>query len=710
MMAKFLLLIITVLFAAGLVQAQELSGAGSPSGDSGTEREVIKPKIRPPVAPSTDFGPVIPPQTAPRDAQEEPPQRFLWADVDNDGLKDLFVLDSKKNRLYHNLGNGGFEEVTDRAFVHGAGCGVTGFFGDYDGDGLADLFLFREDGLCLFRNGGDLRFFDVTDALGIDPKTAVEGGFLEDYDGDGFCDLLVDTPAGHKIFRNNNGQGFDAVELDGLGNGGLTGTAPRGTNGSGGATLPDAGSPKARSYEVSPRASYTLAGPTDHLTRDRLSLVYDTVYVNDNSPGSSGIGVPEVEGGDDAFTLNDIVDGTVTATDLAVPLLIEGSDPLTILQCTNSTETAIRGYSTNGAGVFGEATGTTGNNYGIRGATNSDSGRAVDGWAKAATGQSRGVYARCDSTEGTALYAHATASTGPTYGVYGRVQSPDGYAVYGVNDTNSGESIGIYGVSLSSQGYGVYGEGTGLGTGVYGKSLGKGVYGENTDTSGGDVEYGVYGKTITGRGVYGYATGDANLSVGVSGRSDSPEGYGVHGWVSATSGECYGVYGNSASPEGYGGFFTGRCSTDILVIRGGSDLSENFDIDSRNKDTDPEPGMVVCIDAENPGALMVSNKAYDHTVAGIISGAGGIQTGMLMGQEGSVADGDCPVALTGRVYCWVDASENPVRPGDLLTTSNVPGHAMKAVDFVQAHGAIIGKAMTSLESGRGLVLVLVALQ
>jgi len=282
--------------------------------------------------------------------------------------------------------------------------------------------------------------------------------------------------------------------------------------------------------------------------------------------------------------------------------------------------------------------------------------------------------------------------------------------VYGVNDTNSGESIGIYGVSLSSQGYGVYGEGTGLGTGVYGKSLGKGVYGENTDTSGGDVEYGVYGKTITGRGVYGYATGDANLSVGVSGRSDSPEGYGVHGWVSATSGECYGVYGNSASPEGYGGFFTGRCSTDILVIRGGSDLSENFDIDSRNKDTDPEPGMVVCIDAENPGALMVSNKAYDHTVAGIISGAGGIQTGMLMGQEGSVADGDCPVALTGRVYCWVDASENPVRPGDLLTTSNVPGHAMKAVDFVQAHGAIIGKAMTSLESGRGLVLVLVALQ
>jgi hypothetical protein len=58
----------------------------------------------------------------------------------------------------------------------------------------------------------------------------------------------------------------------------------------------------------------------------------------------------------------------------------------------------------------------------------------------------------------------------------------------------------------------------------------------------------------------------------------------------------------------------------------------------------------------------------------------------------------------------VDATENPVEIGDMLTTSKVPGHAMKVNDFDQARGAIIGKAMTALKTGRGLVLVLVTLQ
>jgi len=123
----------------------------------------------------------------------------------------------------------------------------------------------------------------------------------------------------------------------------------------------------------------------------------------------------------------------------------------------------------------------------------------------------------------------------------------------------------------------------------------------------------------------------------------------------------------------------------------------------------PSPGMVVSIDPESPGDLVVSNKAYDRRVAGIISGAGGVKPGMLMGQEGSKADGTNPVALTGRVYCWADASYGPIQPGDLLTTSNIPGHAMKVTDYARAPGAIIGKAMTSLAEGKGLVLVLVSL-
>jgi hypothetical protein len=69
-----------------------------------------------------------------------------------------------------------------------------------------------------------------------------------------------------------------------------------------------------------------------------------------------------------------------------------------------------------------------------------------------------------------------------------------------------------------------------------------------------------------------------------------------------------------------------------------------------------------------------------------------------------------PVALSGRVWVYCDATGNSIEPGDLLTTSNVPGHAMKVRNYSRAQGAIIGKAMTGLKSGKGLVLVLVSLQ
>jgi hypothetical protein len=146
----------------------------------------------------------------------------------------------------------------------------------------------------------------------------------------------------------------------------------------------------------------------------------------------------------------------------------------------------------------------------------------------------------------------------------------------------------------------------------------------------------------------------------------------------------------------------------VLEITGGSDLSERFDINAG--DLEPEPGMLVSIDPANPGELVLSTSAYDRTAAGVISGAGGVNPGMLMGQAGSIANGKHPVALTGRVYCHVDASFGEIEPGDLITTSSTPGHGMKVGDHDQAQGAIIGKAMTGLKEGRGLVLVLVSLQ
>ena len=116
------------------------------------------------------------------------------------------------------------------------------------------------------------------------------------------------------------------------------------------------------------------------------------------------------------------------------------------------------------------------------------------------------------------------------------------------------------------------------------------------------------------------------------------------------------------------------------------------------------------MDPENAGALMLSGEAYDRKVAGVVSGAGGLQTGMRMGQQSHESYGDCAVALTGRVYVKADAMARSIVPGDLLTTSSLPGHAMAVKNLTKAQGAIIGKAMTSLDSGTGLVLVLISLQ
>lgn len=183
--------------------------------------------------------------------------------------------------------------------------------------------------------------------------------------------------------------------------------------------------------------------------------------------------------------------------------------------------------------------------------------------------------------------------------------------------------------------------------------------------------------------------------------------------LARNNGDIAPLHFNKFGGEVHIGYFSGgvgRLVTPIVQITGGSDLSENFDIGEID-DLAPQPGMVVSIDPQNPGRLIPTTRAYDRTVAGVISGANGINSGMIMGQQDSEADGAHPVALTGRVYVMTDASRKAVEPGDLLTTSETAGHAMSVDDFTRMHGAVIGKAMTSLEYGEhGMVLVLVNLQ
>jgi hypothetical protein len=149
----------------------------------------------------------------------------------------------------------------------------------------------------------------------------------------------------------------------------------------------------------------------------------------------------------------------------------------------------------------------------------------------------------------------------------------------------------------------------------------------------------------------------------------------------------------------------GRLITPVLEITGGADIVEGFDTGGAHC----EPGTVMVIDPDRPGALMASTTAYDFKVAGVVSGAGGVKPGLHLGQKGTL-DGDTKVAMTGRVYVKCSTENGPIRPGTLLTTASLPGHAMAATDSTRSNGAVIGKAMSSLEIETGLVLVLVNLQ
>ena len=123
------------------------------------------------------------------------------------------------------------------------------------------------------------------------------------------------------------------------------------------------------------------------------------------------------------------------------------------------------------------------------------------------------------------------------------------------------------------------------------------------------------------------------------------------------------------------------------------------------------PGMVVEIDPDHEGKLRLASGAYNRRVAGIVSGAGKLPAGVVLSAPNDKASHSTPIAMSGRVWVYTDATEQGVEPGDFLTTAERPGYAMPAAELSRAQGAILGKAMTRLRKGGiGLVLVLVNLQ
>jgi hypothetical protein len=342
-----------------------------------------------------------------------------------------------------------------------------------------------------------------------------------------------------------------------------------------------------------------------------------------------------------------------------------------------------------------------------------------------------------------------------------------GNAVTGKNTTTALYGTGIQGESTAQSGVGVQGSSTSTScsvevcapTGVSGTASGglpTGVYGSAT----GSGSVGTSGISDVGTGVTGAATATTGATVGVSGTVNSPSGFGVQGhgpdtgiqgiatstdffaagvWGNATgaSGTTRGVYGTSSSSGGIGihgigqtgGQFetgsgseiigrglgttnfrvddTGKVFADGGYQTGGADFAESFAVRGDRKHY--EAGDLLAIDPHGKRRITLSQRPYSKLVAGIYSTKPG-----LLGSVHSMFDAqlakEVPLAVVGVVPCKVTTENGPIQPGDLLVTSSTPGHAMKGTQRARMLGAVVGKALESLEEGKGVIQVLVTLQ
>jgi hypothetical protein len=302
----------------------------------------------------------------------------------------------------------------------------------------------------------------------------------------------------------------------------------------------------------------------------------------------------------------------------------------------------------------------------------------------------------------TSGHSGVTSESNLFEAVHGISHAGDGHgAIVGIND-NATPSAGP-GVQGKSRGTGVWGESetwmgvfgfsksTTGGAGVMGQAEGPGVIGVSK------TWHGVYGETpskVGGAGVWGEHKGNGNGVVGNS--------IGTGAGVIGISKAGIGIHGKGGR---LAGFFEGNVEvTGDIKLTGGNDVAESFSV--INTDL-VAPGCVMIFGED--GSIEACHQSYDKKVAGVISGAGDYKPGLLLGKEETEAD-HMPIALVGKVFCWVDADFGPVEVGDLLTTSSTHGHAMKAQDPLKAFGSVIGKALMPLMEGKGLIPILVALQ
>lgn len=159
---------------------------------------------------------------------------------------------------------------------------------------------------------------------------------------------------------------------------------------------------------------------------------------------------------------------------------------------------------------------------------------------------------------------------------------------------------------------------------------------------------------------------------------------------------------NTVSVRFPDGSLQGTAWTGVLC---GGDYAESVDVSGER--TTFEPGDVLVMLAGNGERFAKSSTPYSRMVSGIYS----TKPGMVgRRQTSEKKDFEVPMAMIGIVPAKVTAQNGPIETGDLLVTSDLPGYAMKGTEANRMLGAVVGKALGSLQSGKGVIDVLVTLQ
>ena len=628
-----------------------------------------------------------------------PPHRLAWSDVNGDGKRDAFAIaHDGRGILFVQQSEGlvaadstlGLDELP---LLAGAG------WSDVDSDGRPDLLLLTLEGRALlFGNGGETGFHDVTAAYGLELE-GLHGLEWVDLDSNGSPDLVAHSSSGTTVYENHGGY-FTAqrLELPGSVVGAVPGevavtsgveslstdlgepigsratTTPTGPRLAAGSSLAPGGNreglsmPPAPDFEVTPFGPICASGLQDQVSAaclnassvPMLGMLYplsDALNVNGaNNRVGMGTTAPtaklEVQpsGSEDAGHFI----GTLGVGPLAAgPAFL----PRVVLSTAASGAGQLKMHRSNGATTINfeaQDTATPGADLSIDASSGT---RTVHLLSEEAAGN--GAQLTLAKANGTVTMTFDAETSSAAALLMGMASGQSTVEILSEETAGTGAQI-------------VLRQGDGTPGFLMDAEAGLAAQFEMF-TSSGQSTVEIFAEEVAGDGSQiVLRKGDGTPSIVL----DAEQGA------------------------------TGRITTEVLEITGGADLVETFDTGS----SECLPGTVVVIDDTREGELGISTEAYDRRVAGVVSGAGGVRPGLTMGQEG-IASGATPVALTGRVFVRCSSENGAIRPGDLLTTASLAGHAMRATDTERSFGAVIGKAMGSLGEGEnGLVLVLVNLQ